>query len=599
MVRDALHEAVGPGGDQRRRQRVRAPVPPNEWLRLLEALERPTSPRPAASAALTRFSGWERRASRDRRATTRWEEVHRRLHRWAALLRAAGVAALLENMTASRRLPARVLARPGGERQLTDLRHIGQLLHAAAIVERPRRDGARGVAAPADRRGATEDANDEDRSRRLESDAEAVQVLTIHRSKGLEFPVVYCPFLWDPATAPRTTCRCSTTPQRRSAHDRRRNRGRRRGLRPQPATLAREEQTGEDLRLALRRPDPGQAPGGRLVGRLVRAAAILRSAGCCSPGTPTASWRLGKRPLAGRRGGRTTFGATAVGISVERSPRSSPSAGRAPCRRPRASRPLVRPSSRPGLAAHLVHEHHPGQPRSAVGSEPDEEDVVTDEPVTDSPVPAAADGEALAGGSLAGGEALAGVESAGSASRLRAVPLLLADMPAGARVGTFVHRVLEATDFAAADLDAELARCARCRAVLAAPRPRRSRQQSSRGLRAPIETPLGSSAARSRLRDIDRRDRLDELDFELPLRRRRHAQTGTWRSPTSPNCCAPTCRRTIRWPGTPSGSPTRRLRPTLRGYLTGSLDLVFRLAGRAASRSSTTRPTGSGGPASR
>ena len=38
----------------------------------------------------------------------------------------------------------------------------------------------------------------EEHSRRLESDDEAVQVLTIHRSKGLEFPVVYFPFLWEP-----------------------------------------------------------------------------------------------------------------------------------------------------------------------------------------------------------------------------------------------------------------------------------------------------------------------------------------------------------------------------------------------------------------
>ena len=42
-----------------------------------------------------------------------------------------------------------------------------------------------------------ETADAEDRSRRLDSDADAVQVLTIHRAKGLEFPVVYCPYLWD------------------------------------------------------------------------------------------------------------------------------------------------------------------------------------------------------------------------------------------------------------------------------------------------------------------------------------------------------------------------------------------------------------------
>ncbi|WP_054775103.1 3'-5' exonuclease [Methylogaea oryzae] len=32
---------------------------------------------------------------------------------------------------------------------------------------------------------------------RLESDAERVKIVTVHTSKGLEYPVVYCPFLWD------------------------------------------------------------------------------------------------------------------------------------------------------------------------------------------------------------------------------------------------------------------------------------------------------------------------------------------------------------------------------------------------------------------
>jgi exodeoxyribonuclease V beta subunit len=89
-------------------------------------------------------------------------------------------------------------------------------------------------------------------------------------------------------------------------------------------------------------------------------------------------------------------------------------------------------------------------------------------------------------------------------------------MPSGVHVGTFVHGVFEATDFAAADLEAELGR--RIDEVQA----RRAAEVGDRGvvlagLGAVIETPLGPLLGGARLRDIPRADRLDELDFELPL----------------------------------------------------------------------------------
>ena len=199
LVRDALDEvdipAVINGAGS-----VFGTAPARDWLRLLEALERPSSPARAASAALTPFLGWttERVASATEEDR---EELHRRLHQWARVLRVKGVASLTETVTLVEGLPQRVLQTIDGERELTDLRHVGQLLHAAATTEQL---GAAALTAWLRQQiaAAGEDTSDEERSRRLESDAEAVQVLTIHRSKGLEFPIVYYPYLWEPGWIP-------------------------------------------------------------------------------------------------------------------------------------------------------------------------------------------------------------------------------------------------------------------------------------------------------------------------------------------------------------------------------------------------------------
>ena len=198
--------------------------PARDWLRLLEALERPTSPPRAHAAALTPFLGW----SAERVATAsdeEWEAVHRRLHDWASVLRLRGVASLAETITLAEGLPERILARVDGERALTDLRHVAELLHAAATAEQL---GTTALVGWLRRRiaEAGQDTGDEDRSRRLESDEEAVQVLTVHRSKGLEFPVVYYPYLWEPSFIPKRRAGRLPRPRGgRPADDRRRPRG--------------------------------------------------------------------------------------------------------------------------------------------------------------------------------------------------------------------------------------------------------------------------------------------------------------------------------------------------------------------------------------
>ncbi|MDO9495294.1 MAG: UvrD-helicase domain-containing protein, partial [Nocardioides sp.] len=105
-----------------------------EWLELLEGMEMPhRSPR-VRTAALTCFVGHTAREL-DEGGDRLTDDVADRLRSYADVLARRGVAAVLEAATTGG-LPTRVLSQVGGERLLTDLRHIGEALHEVALTER-------------------------------------------------------------------------------------------------------------------------------------------------------------------------------------------------------------------------------------------------------------------------------------------------------------------------------------------------------------------------------------------------------------------------------------------------------------------------------
>jgi exodeoxyribonuclease V beta subunit len=105
---------------------------------------------------------------------------------------ARGIGRMLRDWMRAEDVAARLLRRPDGERRLTNLMHLAELLHEAAANHAGPEALLRWL-----RQQRSDERRDDATQLRLESDRNLVQVVTIHKSKGLEYPLVFCPLLWD------------------------------------------------------------------------------------------------------------------------------------------------------------------------------------------------------------------------------------------------------------------------------------------------------------------------------------------------------------------------------------------------------------------
>jgi exodeoxyribonuclease V beta subunit len=112
----------------------------------------------------------------------------------------SGIGVMYRKLLANEGVAMRMLARADGERRLTNLLHLGELLHTAAETHRAPDALLRWL--DAQRR---DDTGDDVAQLRLESDRNLVMIATIHKVKGLEYPIVFCPFLWDAFPHTRNT----------------------------------------------------------------------------------------------------------------------------------------------------------------------------------------------------------------------------------------------------------------------------------------------------------------------------------------------------------------------------------------------------------
>ncbi|MEN4477941.1 exodeoxyribonuclease V subunit beta [Mycolicibacterium cosmeticum] len=507
-----------------------------DWLCLLEAFDQPHRTGLVRAAAATAFFG-ETAETLALGGDQLTDRIAATLRTWAGHARERGVAAVFEAAQLAG-MGSRVLSRQGGERLMTDLSHMTQLLQDTAHGEGfglpALRDWLRSQSS--DSAGATE------RNRRLDSDAAAVQIMTVWVSKGLQYPIVYLPFAFnrytpdpDPVLYHEDSVRCLYLG----------------GAAPAVIRAGKAEAAANDSRLtyvALTRaqsqvvawwaPSYYEPNGG--LSRLLRG----RSPGTAEVPEVCAPSKISDADALARLRAWEEAGGPVLEESVIASFTAPPAPVPAPDLSVRHFHRAIDTSWRRTSYSGLLRAAQEAEP-SGVSSEP--EVVELDDEVADIALSAPASGAD--------------------------VPSPMADLPTGATFGSLVHSVLETADPFAPDLVAELhtqvaAHAARW-PVAVAP------AEVAAALVPMHDTPLGPLAPGATLRRIGLPDRLCELDFEFPLagEHRTLADIGALLERHLPADDPLACYAERLSTGALS-------RQSLRGYLSGSIDVVLRVDGR-------------------
>lgn len=556
---------------------------------LLEAMGRPSDPRTARMFAMSWFVGWtaEQVALAAEHELTR---VQDQLRNWSDMLAGHGVAEVFARIWSETGVAARVLRGTDGDRELTDLDHLVELFDGAASSGLASVAGLAAILDAPPQTDADADTDGNVAARRIESEDQAVQIMTVWTAKGLEFPVVCVPTLWrDPArrgpviyTDERTGKR--TLDVTGGAHwpDR-------------SHAIARKERSdheaaGERLRLlyvALTRAKhqtvvwwangPGSDKTALAHVLFARAGGAIDRDLYARTKVPIPSDHdvlASLHPLVERTGGNLTVGALdLLPPSTDRwsdphASRKVPSLVLAPF-----DASPDRSTQRWSFSAITDHSSVAGfDPYDPSLSDRGAEDEHEDDGDGSEPRPMTATSREGAGG---------GPEGAGGNR-----PGPLAWLPAGTAFGTMVHAVLEEVDFVSAVIAERLGPAIDRQLAwqtfdLTPVWPVEAGTTDGRrllieGLQAAIATPLGPLGDGLRLADLGLGDRLNEMSFDLRL-----GEGGR--------------RPQVREIGRLTASylePTDPLRPwavaladgaidlELAGHLTGSIDLVMRIVDR-------------------
>ncbi|MEX0424376.1 exodeoxyribonuclease V subunit beta [Providencia rettgeri] len=191
LIRDALNRLNIPSVFQSNRESVFSTPEARDLLWLLQAVLTPEKERVLRSALATGILGLTAKQIDDLNHDEKsWEKIVDEFARYAMVWQKRGVLPMLRMVMAQRQIAETLLSGADGERRLMDVMHIGELLQEMSLQLEGEHTLTRWLA----QQIAHPDHQSDAQQMRLESDKHLVQISTIHKSKGLEYKIVWLPF---------------------------------------------------------------------------------------------------------------------------------------------------------------------------------------------------------------------------------------------------------------------------------------------------------------------------------------------------------------------------------------------------------------------
>ncbi|CDG19051.1 exodeoxyribonuclease V subunit beta [Xenorhabdus doucetiae] len=192
LIRKELHALKIPSVYLSNRESVFDTPEAKDLLWLLQAVLAPEKARELRSALASSLFGLSaQQIDQLNHDEAAWDRLVDEFDGYARLWRTRGVLPMLRAVMVKYRIAENLLAGDDGERRLTDIMHIGELLQEIS----QQLDSEHAVARWLAQQISRPDPQSENQQLRLESDRHLVQICTIHKSKGLEYPLVCLPFI--------------------------------------------------------------------------------------------------------------------------------------------------------------------------------------------------------------------------------------------------------------------------------------------------------------------------------------------------------------------------------------------------------------------